>query len=471
MVRVAASAIDKLAVRPTEIPGLLVVDLPMPGDNRGWFKENWQRAKMTALGLPDFGPVQNNISFNVSAGATRGLHAEPWDKYISVATGRIFGAWVDLREGPSFGTTFCLEMGPEHAVYVPRGVANGYQALEDGTAYTYLVNEHWSPAARSSYTYVNLADETIAIPWPIPLDQAELSDADKAHPRLGDVTPMPPRRTVIIGSNGQLGRALSALLPDAVGLDRPDIDITSLESLRSIDWTGVGTLINAAAYTAVDKAETPEGRAACWSTNVAAVGNLVAIAREKHLTLVHVSSDYVFDGTQDLHTEDEPFSPLGVYGQTKAAGDSVVATWPDHYLVRTSWVIGDGHNFVRTMAGLAAKGVKPSVVDDQYGRLTFTSDLAAGIVHLLHTRPANGTYNLTSTGPVESWAQVAARVYELSGAPASDVTPITTEQYSEGKLVSPRPVHSALALDKLEATGYTPAPWPERLEAYLRADS
>ena len=90
----------KLTAHETPIPGVVLYDLPVHGDNRGWFKENWQREKMVALGLPDFRPVQNNISFNEKAGTTRGIHAEPWDKFISVATGRIFGAWVDLREGP-----------------------------------------------------------------------------------------------------------------------------------------------------------------------------------------------------------------------------------------------------------------------------------------------------------------------------------------------------------------------------------
>ena len=94
-----------LGVETTPIPGFLRIDLTVHGDNRGWFKENWQREKMVALGLPDFGPVQNNISFNDEVGVTRGIHAEPWDKFVSVATGRVFGAWVDLLEGPSFGTT------------------------------------------------------------------------------------------------------------------------------------------------------------------------------------------------------------------------------------------------------------------------------------------------------------------------------------------------------------------------------
>src|SRR3712207_4026455 len=91
-----------------------------------------------SLGVPDFGPVQNNVSFNTAAGATRGIHAEPWDKFVSLARGRIFGAWVDLRPGPGFGTSFTLVMGPETAVFVPRGVGNAFQTLEDETAYSYL---------------------------------------------------------------------------------------------------------------------------------------------------------------------------------------------------------------------------------------------------------------------------------------------------------------------------------------------
>lgn len=170
----------KLGRAETGIPGLVIFDLPVHGDSRGWFKENWQREKMTALGLPDFGPVQNNVSFNDAVGTTRGIHAEPWDKWVSVATGRIFGAWVDLREGPTFGAVFTAELDPSRAIFVPRGVGNSYQTLEPDTAYTYLVNDHWSPDA--SYSFLNLADETAAIAWPISLSEAEVSEKDLAHP-------------------------------------------------------------------------------------------------------------------------------------------------------------------------------------------------------------------------------------------------------------------------------------------------
>jgi dTDP-4-dehydrorhamnose 3,5-epimerase len=178
----------ELKVRETNIPGFYEVVLVVLGDNRGWFKENYQREKMEALGLPRFETVQNNFSFNVEKGVTRGLHAEPWEKFISVANGRVFGAWVDLRKGPSFGQTLTLEINPGKAVFVPRGVANGYQTLDENIVYTYLVNEHWSPD--SKYTFVNAFDPALKIDWPIAKDQAITSEKDDKHPLLKDVTPM-----------------------------------------------------------------------------------------------------------------------------------------------------------------------------------------------------------------------------------------------------------------------------------------
>lgn len=179
---------NELKVTESPIPGLFVVNLVVHSDNRGWFKENYQKEKLEALGLPLFEVVQNNFSFNEDIGVTRGLHAEPWEKFISVAKGRVFGAWVDIRKGPSFGKTFTIEITPDIAVFVPRGVANGYQTLEKNVAYTYLVNEHWSPEAK--YTFVNLFDESLDISWPIAKDQAILSEKDINHPLLKDVTPM-----------------------------------------------------------------------------------------------------------------------------------------------------------------------------------------------------------------------------------------------------------------------------------------
>lgn len=427
-------------VSETPIPGQLVIRTPVHADNRGFFVENWQREKMVAVGLPDFGPVQHNISYNVTAGATRGIHAEPWDKLVSVVAGKVFAAWVDLREGDSFGATFTIELEPGVTVFVPRGVANSYQTLVDHTTYSYLVNAHWSPDAK--YTNLNLLDETAAIAWPLPLQ--EVSDKDKAHPRLADVAPVAPRRSVILGADGQLGRALRALLPDAIALTRAGLDLTDPAAYDAVAWDDVDTIYNAAAYTAVDTAETPEGRRAAWAVNVTAVATMARIAIAHNLTLVNVSSDYVFDGTAESHTVDEPLSPLGVYGQTKAAGEAVTSTVPKHYVVRTSWVIGDGGNFVSTMQRLARDGVSPTVVDDQHGRLTAATELAAGLVDLVRSGAPYGIHHLTGGGPVKTWADIAREVFAAEGRDPADVVGVSTQTYGEGKDLAPRPRHSAL---------------------------
>ena len=474
-----------LTVAETGIDGLKVLDLAVHGDSRGWFKENWQRAKMTALGIPDFKIVQNNISYNENRGVTRGIHAEPWDKFISIARGSVFGAWVDLREGSrTFGKVFTCTLDPSKAIYVPRGVGNSFQALEDGTAYTYLVNAHWSLELKKTYTFVNLADPELNIEWPIPLDEAVISAADLHHPYLKDVVPMPPKRTLVTGSNGQLGHAVRALAEERgveKSFDFCDIDTFDMSdpaAYSQFDWSLYGVVINCGAYTAVDKAETPEGRIIAWKANATGPALLARTCAEYGITLVHVSSDYVFDGARELHDEGEPFSPLSVYGQTKAAGDIAVAGCPSHYILRSSWVIGEGHNFVKTMKSLSDRVADPenaldkiTVVDDQLGRLTFTRDMAAAIFHVLDTHAAYGTYDCTGSGAVKSWAEIARAVFDAANGNVDKVVPVSTADYyasAEGP-IAPRPVHSALDLSKLEETGFHMPDWEEELEEYLKA--
>ena len=471
-----------LEIRETSIEGLLVAELPVHGDSRGWFKENWQRAKMCALGAPDLTWVQNNISFNAERGVTRGVHAEPWDKWISVATGRIFGAWVDLREGSAtYGATYCCEVDPSRAVFTPRGVGNSFQALEDETAYTYLVNAHWSAELKKTYTFVNLADPALGIEWPIPLEQATLSEADKHHPMLADVVPMAPKRTLVTGCNGQLGRAVRALAEErgvAKNFDFCDIDAFDMsdpEAYGKLDWSLYGTVINCGAYTAVDAAETPEGRRVAWAANATGPALLARTCAEHGITLAHVSSDYVFDGIRELHDEEEAKSPLSVYGQSKAAGDIAVAGCPRHYIMRSSWVIGDGKNFVKTMCMLSDKVAagdleRVTVVDDQLGRLTFTRDMAAAIFHVLDTRAPYGTYDCTGSGAVKSWADIARACFEAKNGNGEKVVPVSTADYyasTEGP-VAPRPHFSALDLSKLEAAGFHMPDWEKRLAEYLK---
>ena len=156
----------------TEIPGLIVFDVTHVGDERGWFQEKFQKEKLVAAGMPaDFNIVQNSLAYN-KKGVTRGFHAEPWDKYVSVVTGRVFVAYVDLRKGDSFGKVATLELDGDKAVYVPRGVGNSYQCLTDDVYYLYSVNEHWTQEASKTSVAVNLADPAVGTEWPSPLSES-----------------------------------------------------------------------------------------------------------------------------------------------------------------------------------------------------------------------------------------------------------------------------------------------------------
>jgi dTDP-4-dehydrorhamnose 3,5-epimerase len=271
----------------------------------------------------------------------------------------------------------------------------------------------------------------------------------------------------IVGSNGQLGLALQARYPGAKSADIGELDITEAESVEKFDWSGIKIVLNAAAYTNVDGAETAEGRVAAWKVNADAVANLAAVAAQKDLTLVHISTDYVFDGTQDAHTETEPFSPLSVYGASKAAGDIVVSMLPKFYILRTSWVIGEGKNFVRTMLELGQKGVNPTVVADQVGRLTFTTELVRAIDHMLVHNTPYGTYNLSNEGPSASWAEVTRKFFEIADIPQTVTNTSTAEYYAGKEGIAPRPLKSTLDLSRIQATGFESRDWQEDLKEYI----
>ena len=272
----------------------------------------------------------------------------------------------------------------------------------------------------------------------------------------------------ITGANGQLGRALQRVFSNATALSRQDLDITNKTAVDSFDWQHGSIIINAAAWTNVDGAETEEGRVASWKVNASAVSNLTRVCRKYDMTMVHISSDYVFDGTKKRHTEDEPLSPLSVYGQSKAAGDLLVEQLDNFYLLRSTWVIGEGKNFVRTMLGLAEKNISPTVVNDQIGRLTFTSELVRIIDHLLSTKAPFGTYNATNDGPLASWADITRKIFELSNHKDLIVSNTTTAEYFANKPgVAPRPLNSDMSLDKLHSTGFKSRNWEEDLRQYI----
>jgi len=179
----------------TDIPGLLVFDIEYPHDERGYYQENFQKAKLVEAGLPaDFTVVQNNVSYSKERGVTRGFHAEPWNKYLSVVTGEIFVAYVDLRPGPSFGKTFTTTLDKNKAIYLPEGVGNSFQTLTIDTYYLYSVDAHWSAEAYESYCFLNIGDPTVNIAWPIPLEDAILNERDRNHPMLNNVKKFEARK-------------------------------------------------------------------------------------------------------------------------------------------------------------------------------------------------------------------------------------------------------------------------------------
>lgn len=458
---------DDLRIELSPIDGLLVLRLDVRRDERGWFVECWHREKMDALGLPSFDPVQANVASNALPGTTRGLHAEPWDKLVTISAGRAYAAWVDLRPGPGHGTSFALELQPGIAIFVPRGVANGYQTLAEDTAYSYLVNDHWRPDV--PYVAVNHADPALGIAWPLPMERRVLSERDRTAPPLAEVAPATVRMPLVLGAQGQVGKALVDGWPRARGVDADELDLTDAEALRRWPWREHDIVVNAAAYTAVDTAETPEGRRAAWAVNAGGPSALAALAARHGLTVVHYSTDYVYDGTRPEHVEDEPLAPLGVYGQSKAGGDQAITALARHYLVRTSWVVGAGDNFVRTMARLADEGVSPSVVDDQVGRLSFADEVARATRHLIDVGAPFGTYHVSNGGDPMSWADVAREVFVLRGRDPGDVRGVSSEQYAAGRPLAPRPRSSVLSLARLEATGFTPRDAREALRDYCAA--
>jgi dTDP-4-dehydrorhamnose 3,5-epimerase len=175
-------------VEQTSIPGLLHVELDVLENPQGWFKESFQQAKLSELGFPEVEFVQNNVAYTTEIGITRGIHAEPWDRYISPALGRLFTAIVDLREGPAFGRLETFELTPGQAIFLPEGCGHAFCTLEPNTVYTYLLTQHWTPEARR--TVLNLFDPQIAVPWPLPSGELQYTEADATAPYLDAVAPI-----------------------------------------------------------------------------------------------------------------------------------------------------------------------------------------------------------------------------------------------------------------------------------------
>ena len=270
---------------------------------------------------------------------------------------------------------------------------------------------------------------------------------------------------LVIGANGMLGHDLMATLEgDVRGLDLPEIDITSFESVRRVLLTlKPEVIINAAAYTDVDGCETNVETA--MAVNGEGVGLLALAAREIGAKLVQISTDYVFNGGKGSpYLEDDGQEPLSVYGESKLAGELNAAMAPDFLIVRTQWLYGiHGKNFVETMLRLAKEKSELAVVDDQIGSPTFTRDLALAIKALLDNG-CSGIYHAANGGYC-SWNEFAKAIFEVEGLTVT-VNTMTTKELNRP---ANRPLYSTLECSKLAAdTGFQPRHWREALKDYLQ---
>ena len=283
---------------------------------------------------------------------------------------------------------------------------------------------------------------------------------------------------LVFGVHGQLGDALGkAAWPDAwsvTALDVPDIDFTNTASLTNlIKDTKPGLIINAAAYTAVDKAETET--VLNWQINALAPGAIAKAAADVGAAMVHVSTDYVYDGAKEgPWVETDPLGPLGAYGSTKVASEMAVAAYLDRFLIlRTSWVYAaHGNNFVKTMLRVGKERDRLTVVDDQWGRPTEASDLGNAIIHAathaLKTETGWGIYQFSNSGEATTWCRFARAIFDAAAPWYGNIPEVVAIPTSEYPTPARRPANSVMDLAKWKNTfGYVPRTWPEAMQAVI----
>lgn len=273
---------------------------------------------------------------------------------------------------------------------------------------------------------------------------------------------------LITGANGQLGTELCYLLDDmglkyeATTLD--NLDITNqqqvFETLRRVQPSHI---IHCAAYTAVDKAE-EEGRELNYKVNVDGTRYLATAAKELGIPLVYISTDYVFDGNlaDGEYLVDSPTNPMNEYGKAKLQGEEVVRDLlSNYYIIRTSWVFGKyGHNFVYTMRRLAKERPQLTIVNDQYGRPTWTRTLAEFVVFLLQNQSPYGIYHLSNDDAC-TWYEFAREILKDTDV---EVLPVTSDEFPQKAY---RPKHSVMSLQKAKRLGFTIPTWRDALQQFL----
>lgn len=274
-------------------------------------------------------------------------------------------------------------------------------------------------------------------------------------------------KILITGANGQLGSELRNLLDERSvtydAFDSKGLDITDKQAVDAkFDALKPAVVYHCAAYTAVDNAE-DEGKQTNWLVNEDGTRNVAEAAKRVGSKLVYISTDYVFDGTNPSEYQvDDPTNPKNEYGKAKLAGEQAVKeAMDDYYIIRTSWVFGKyGKNFVYTMLRLAKDHDKLTVVNDQFGRPTWTRTLAEFMTYLVDNNEPFGTYQLSNENSC-SWYEFAKEILKDEDV---EVAPVDSSAYPAKAY---RPRHSIMSLDKAEATGFVIPSWQTALAKFM----
>lgn len=283
-------------------------------------------------------------------------------------------------------------------------------------------------------------------------------------------------KILITGANGMLAKSVKKRLEkgnELICTDVADLDITDQEAvLKFVADCKPEYIINCAAFTAVDKAET--AGEIVEKINADGPGNLAKAAKENNSVLVHISTDYVFDGDLEIekdYKEEDSKAPVTVYGITKLHGEEQIqANTDQYYIFRTAWLYGDGNNFVRTMLKLGQTKDEISVVADQHGSPTYAEDLANIIGEAIEKKIPYGVYHTTNQG-YTTWYDFTKAIFEYTGT-ICQVNPVTTEEYIEMMKITQakRPKNSQLSKEKLLAQGITVPEWEDALRRYLKEE-
>jgi dTDP-4-dehydrorhamnose reductase len=277
-------------------------------------------------------------------------------------------------------------------------------------------------------------------------------------------------KILVTGGNGQLGTALKEILSseEVLFTDTDNMDITNSEQINQVfDEFKPDFLVHGAAFTNVDGCE--ENPDLAQKVNAQGTFNLAKKSKELGSKMIYISTDYVFDGEKEGYSENDQPNPLSVYGKTKLEGEKSTRELANGWVLRTSWVYGEGKNFVLTMLSLADKLDEIKVVNDQIGRPTYALDLARAIFDVIKKQPEAGIYNVTGDGEAVSWAGFAAKIFELAGK-TTKVTGISTKEYFSqypDKKIAKRPKFSILDLTKAKEDDLFLADWEQSLTSYL----